>query len=311
MKKTGKITAICISEQKGTQKHRIEKAELRENHGIVGDAHAGNWHRQVSLLSQEKVDAFRARGAKVDDGAFGENILATGFDFRTLPVGTRFSCGEILLEMTQIGKECHSHCAIFKAMGDCIMPREGVFCRVLRGGTMQVGDELVQLPPAYRVAILVSSDKGARGEREDLSGPAIREIAEAHGLQVVSYSILPDEQEQLSQELARICDEDAADLILTSGGTGFSPRDCMPEATAAVTERQVPGITEAMRIHSLQYSSRSMLSRAAAGIRKRTLIVNLPGSPKAVRENLEYAIDALIHGLEMLRGSGSADCARS
>jgi molybdopterin adenylyltransferase len=162
----------------------------------------------------------------------------------------------------------------------------------------------------YRVAIIVSSDTGYRGEREDLSGPAIREIAEANGFLVTGITILPDEEDMLSSEMARLCDGDEADLILTSGGTGFSPRDRMPEATLAICERQAPGITEAMRIHSLQYSPRAMLSRATAGIRRRTLIVNLPGSPKAVRENLSFAIDSLLHGMEMLKGEGSADCAR-
>ena len=138
----GKITAICVSERKGTQKHYIEQAELKVDHGIVGDAHAGNWHRQVSLLNKEKIDAFRARGAKVNDGAFGENIIVEGIDFRTLPIGTRYRSGDVLLEMTQIGKECHDHCAIYAAMGDCIMPREGVFCKVLQGGVLHVGDDL-------------------------------------------------------------------------------------------------------------------------------------------------------------------------
>ena len=138
----GKITAICVSERKGTQKHYVEQAELKVDHGIVGDAHAGNWHRQVSLLNKEKIDAFRARGAKVNDGAFGENIIVEGIDFKTLPIGTRYRSGDVLLEMTQIDKECHSHCAIYAAMGDCIMPREGVFCKVLQGGTLRVGDYL-------------------------------------------------------------------------------------------------------------------------------------------------------------------------
>ena len=138
----GKITAICVSERKGTQKHYIEQAELKVDHGIVGDAHAGNWHRQVSLLNKEKIDAFKARGAKVNDGAFGENIIVEGIDFRTLPIGTRYRSGDVLLEMTQIGKECHDHCAIYAAMGDCIMPREGVFCKVLQGGVLHVGDDL-------------------------------------------------------------------------------------------------------------------------------------------------------------------------
>ncbi len=142
----GKIMAVCISEKRGTQKKNIEKVRLIENFGLEGDAHGGNWHRQVSLLSYEKVRAFEEKGISVEDGAFGENLLVEGFDFKTLPVGTRFRCGEVLLEMTQIGKECHSHCEIYQAVGDCIMPREGVFARVLRGGEIQIGDELEIVP---------------------------------------------------------------------------------------------------------------------------------------------------------------------
>ena len=142
----GKIMAVCISEKRGTQKKNIEKVRLIENFGLEGDAHGGNWHRQVSLLSYEKVRAFEEKGISVEDGAFGENLLVEGFDFKTLPVGTRFRCGDVLLEMTQIGKECHSHCEIYQAVGDCIMPGEGVFARVLHGGEIQIGDEMEIVP---------------------------------------------------------------------------------------------------------------------------------------------------------------------
>lgn len=142
----GKIMAVCISEKRGTQKKNIEKVRLIENFGLEGDAHGGNWHRQVSLLSYEKVRAFEEKGISVEDGAFGENLLVEGFDFKTLLVGTRFRCGDALLEMTQIGKECHSHCEIYQAVGDCIMPREGVFARVLHGGEIQIGDEMEIVP---------------------------------------------------------------------------------------------------------------------------------------------------------------------
>lgn len=142
----GKIMAVCVSEKRGTQKKNIDKVRLIENFGLEGDAHGGNWHRQVSLLSYEKVRAFEEKGISVEDGAFGENLLVEGFDFKTLPVGTRFRCGEALLEMTQIGKECHSHCEIYQAVGDCIMPREGVFARVLHGGVIQIGDEMEIVP---------------------------------------------------------------------------------------------------------------------------------------------------------------------
>ena len=159
-----------------------------------------------------------------------------------------------------------------------------------------------------RVAIIVSSDSGYRGEREDLSGPEIRRIAEENGYEIISQVVLPDERKNLEKEMIRIADENLADLILTTGGTGFSPRDCMPEATLNVSERRVPGIPEAMRAYSMQFTKRAMLSRSEAGIRKQTLIVNLPGSPKAVRECLEYIISELGHGLDILTGEAT-NCA--
>ena len=138
----GKVIAVCVSEQKGTQKKNVGTAQFVEDWGIQGDAHAGKWHRQVSLLSHEKIEAFRARGAQVEDGAFGENLVVSGIDFRSLPLGTKFQCNDVVLELTQIGKECHNGCEIYKIMGDCIMPREGVFTRVLHGGSISVGDTL-------------------------------------------------------------------------------------------------------------------------------------------------------------------------
>ena len=139
----GVIKGICISEKRGTAKHEIEEAVLVKDWGIEKDAHAGHWHRQVSLLSYEKIEEFRKKGAQIGLGAFGENLVVEGFDFAKLPVGTKFRCNDVVLEMTQIGKKCHHGCAIFQKMGDCIMPREGVFTRVLHGGVIHEGDELV------------------------------------------------------------------------------------------------------------------------------------------------------------------------
>lgn len=138
----GKVIAVCTSPAKGTQKTNVGKAVFIEDYGLEGDAHAGNWHRQVSLLSYEKIEAFRERGAEVADGAFGENLVVQGIDFKNYPVGTRFQCNNVILEMTQIGKECHHGCEIFQKMGDCIMPREGVFAKVIKGGMVQTGDDL-------------------------------------------------------------------------------------------------------------------------------------------------------------------------
>ena len=138
----GKVLAVCISEKRGTQKKNVGRVRLIENYGLEGDAHAGNWHRQVSLLSYDRIREFNERGAGVGPGAFGENLVVEGIDFKLLPVGTKLKCGDVVLELTQIGKECHSHCEIYKKMGECIMPREGVFARVLCGGTIEEGDEM-------------------------------------------------------------------------------------------------------------------------------------------------------------------------
>ena len=161
-----------------------------------------------------------------------------------------------------------------------------------------------------RVAIITSSDMGYQGKREDLSGPAIKEIVEREGYQVVSMDILPDDRSMLSKRMAEIADGNQAELILTTGGTGFSPRDVMPEATEDITERKVPGIPEAIRAYSMTITNRAMLSRATAGIRKQTLIINLPGSKKAVEESLSPTIDQLPHGLDTLR-ENTEDCGRN
>ncbi len=309
----GKLIEICKSERKGTQKVPVRHAKLIAGHGIEGDAHAGKWHRQVSLLGLEKIEDFRRRGADVDFGAFGENLIVEGYDFRNLPVGTRFQIGSALLEMTQIGKECHTHCAIYHLVGDCIMPREGVFAKVLTGGEIHAGDEVTMIPPAedrpFTCAWVTLSDKGARGERKDESGPLIGELMAKAGYDVVEEVLIPDDYDTIVRELTRLADGRQVNVVMTTGGTGFSPRDITPEATTQVCERMAPGIAEAIRAYSMTKTPRAMLSRAVSGIRGQTLIINMPGSPKAVRECLEFILPSLAHGLEILTGRAS-DCAR-
>ena len=309
----GKVIAICTSPARGTQKHQVPAARFTVEWGIEGDAHGGNWHRQVSLLSADKIAAFNARGANVQPGAFGENLVVEGFDFRALPVGTLLRCGDVLLEMTQIGKECHSHCEIYKRMGECIMPTQGVFARVLEPGEIRVGDEMEIQPRTeprpWQAAVITPSDKGARGERRDESGPAIAKRLTEAGYEVVEQLLLADEAAPLKAQLMRLADQRQLDLILTTGGTGFGPRDITPEATLAVAYRNAPGIAEAMRAASLAITPRAMLSRAASVIRGKTLIINLPGSPKACMECMDVFLDTIPHAMGLLRGAVE-DCAR-
>lgn len=310
----GKVIAVCTSDRRGIQKQDVCSGHFDVDWGISGDAHAGKWHRQVSLLSADKIAAFNEKGAGVVPGAFGENLVVEGFDFRALPVGTLLRCGDVLLEMTQIGKECHSHCEIYKKMGDCIMPREGVFARVLEPGTISVGDEMTIEPRKgvrpWQAAVITLSDKGARGEREDKSGPAIAKRLEESGYEVVEQILLADEPTALKAALIRLCDQRQLDLILTTGGTGFGPRDTTPEATLQVATRQAPGIAEAIRAASMAITPHAMLSRAASVIRGKTLIINLPGSPKACMESMDVFMDTIPHAMGLLRGDVQ-DCART
>ncbi len=161
----------------------------------------------------------------------------------------------------------------------------------------------------YRVGIITASDKGSKGERVDESGPKIQEIISDFGYEVVYYKVLPDDKTVIADEMKRLCDENVVDLILTTGGTGFSKRDNTPEATLEIGEKLVPGIPEAIRNYSMQFTKKAMLSRAVSVIRKETLIINMPGSPKAVRESMECIMPALNHGIDILKGSAS-ECGR-
>lgn len=309
----GIVKAVCISERRGTEKTAVAQAELQAGYGIVNDAHAGKWHRQVSLLSYDKVQEFNVRGGQAHVGAFGENILVEGLDFKNLPVGTKLFCGDVILKMTQIGKECHTHCQIYQRVGDCIMPREGVFAEVLQGGTIKPGDEMKAVLPAldapFTAAVVTLSDKGFAGERKDTSGPLAAQMLRDAGYEVIEELILPDDKARIERELIRLCDGRQAALVITTGGTGMSPRDCTPEATLAVATRNVPGIAEAIRAGSMQITPRAMLGRGVSVLRNQTLIVNLPGSRKAVEESLQLILPHLGHGLRILRGT-EAECGR-
>ena len=312
-KTAGIVMAVCTSEKKGTQKAPAAEIELLKDWGIKGDAHAGKWHRQVSLLSLERIEEFRARGAQVEYGAFGENIVISGFDFKSYPVGTQFRIGDVLLEMTQIGKECHSHCEIYKVMGDCIMPREGVFTRVLQGGIIKPGDEVIlvtrgtAMSKKYTAAVITVSDKGSKGERKDTAGPEVCRILTENGYDVIHTAMVPDEKEKIRAELLKCTDEKACTFVVTTGGTGFSQRDVTPEATLDILEKLTPGLPELMRAESMKVTPFGCLSRGVAGIRGKSLVINLPGSEKAARENLESILKPVQHGLKMLYAEGSSD----
>ena len=311
----GRVEALCRSDQKGQRKQPLEECEFRADHGIVGDAHAGPWHRQVSLLALEQVETVRRQLPDVGPGDFAENVLVSGVDLAALGLGSRLRLGaDVALYVTQIGKECHTPCSIGQRLGDCILPRCGLFARVESGGRVRRGDpvDVTETVPRERIqaVVLTISDRCARGQAQDTAGPATVELLAGRlGAHVYRLKILPDEPELIADCLRHYGDGHSIDLVVTVGGTGFSPRDRTPEATRAVVERLTPGLDEAMRAASLLKTPHAMLSRGVSGIRGRTLIVNLPGSERAAVENLQALFPALGHGLAKLRGDPS-DCGR-
>ncbi len=311
-----RVEAICISEAKGGPKRPVARAAFVAGHGIEGDAHAGGWHRQVSLLSFEEAAEWRRRLPELQPGAFAENVLVSGLDFDSLGLGSRLRLGdEVELEITQIGKECHGHrCTVFERLGDCLMPRRGLFARVATGGEVKPGDPLAVIRAIPRqtiqAVVLTVSDRCWRGEAADTAGPAVaRLLAERLGAHVFAAEVIPDDQPRIEERLRHYCDGHSIDLVAAIGGTGFAARDVTPEATRAVAERLAPGLDEAMRAASLAKTPHAILSRGVSAIRRRTLIINLPGSERAAAENLEAILPALPHGLAKLRGDPS-DCGR-
>ena len=311
-----RIEALCISQNKGEQKQPVDDASFRDNHGIVDDAHAGSEHRQVSLLALDDIESVRETLPDILPGAFAENVVVSGLNLAELGLGSRLRLGEtVVLSVTQIGKECHTPCRIGQITGDCIMPRLGLFTRVEAGGTARVGEEVQVLeaiaPGKFQAVVLTISDRCARAEAIDTAGPSTAKLlAEQLDCHIYRVKILPDEQEVIAERLRHYCDGHSIDLVVTVGGTGFSPRDVTPEATRQVIERPTPGLDEVMRAKSLPKTPHAILSRSCSGIRGRTLILNLPGSESAAKENLQVILPALEHGLKKLRGDAS-DCGRS
>jgi len=315
-KLVGQVAALCVSEKKGEKKTPIARGRFKADHGLEGDAHAGPWHRQVSLLAAEDIDRLRQTGLPgLQAGDFAENVVLSGLDLAALGLGSRLRLGpDVELSVTQIGKVCHTRCAIYEQTGDCLMPRLGVFARVTRGGMVSVGDRVTivaRVPrDAWQVVVLTVSDRCARGETVDTAGPAVGAlVTEALRAHVYVIHVVPDERARIEERLRHYADGHAIDLVLAVGGTGFAPRDVTPEAVAAVVERRTPGLDEAMRRASAEITPHASLSRAVSGIRQRTLIISLPGSERGAVESLQAILPALDHGLRKLRGD-PADCGR-
>lgn len=301
----GKVCAVCISNKKGMPKKNVGKAYLKKDYGIVGDAHAGSNLRQVSLLAQESLENIRKRGQKIGCGGFGENLTTKDIELTSLIIGTRLKIREAILEISKIGKECKKPCGIYKRLGDCILPSQGIFARVIKGGMVSQDDPIkIICGKKFLAGILIISDKSAAGQRKDRSGQLIIDGLKNINTEAIRYKIIPDEETLISSTLKSWADEGILDLILTSGGTGFSPTDVTPEATKNILDKEAPGLAEMIRAKSSIKTDFAYLSRGVAGIRKQTLIINFPGSPQGVKQGLDIISPILTHGIEVMKGKG-------
>lgn len=299
-----KILSTNISLEKGTVKKPVDQIELND-YGVKGDAHAGSWHRQVSMLGVESFKKFsEIAGRKIAYGEFAENITTEGMElYKTTPLDL-FSNENIELEVTQIGKKCHGDsCAIFREVGNCVMPKEGIFVRVLKGGTLKAGDVFDYHPKIFKTLIITLSDRASKGEYADKSGPKVKESLEtfsAFSNFKLSFEniIIPDDEKQLKNILINA--KDGYDFIFTTGGTGIGPRDITVDVVKPLLDKEIPGIMEMIRMKYGMEKPNALISRSIAGIMNNSMIFVLPGSVKAVNEYMSEITKVLKHLVLML-----------
>ncbi len=303
----GSVVSVNISKEKGTIKKPVSHV-VATSTGIENDAHAAQWHRQVSLLSQESIDSFsKASEKSFQPGEFAENLTTKDLNLTNVKLRDRLFIGNVVLEVTQIGKECHGGgCAIFREVGKCVMPKEGIFARVIKGGIIEPGFEIVHETHPLKVGVISLSDRASRGEYEDRSGPAICKMMEEHfknshwGTQVKNV-VIPDDEQQLKETIAQMLAE-GTDILFTTGGTGIGPRDITPDVVGPMLTKVIPGIMERIRVKYGATIPSACLSRSVAGLMGSTLVYVLPGSVKAVTEYVDEIRVTLNHSLFMLMG---------
>ncbi|RLB58692.1 MAG: molybdenum cofactor synthesis protein [Deltaproteobacteria bacterium] len=307
MPEQGQVVSVNISTRTGTIKEPVGRARIDER-GLEGDAHAGDWHRQVSLLASESVERFAGQiGRRLAWGEFAENITTRGLELTRWHLLDELEVGGARLQVTQIGKKCHGDdCAIFREVGRCVMPREGIFCRVLRPGEVGEGDAIRYLPRQWKFLVITASDRCARGQASDRSGPAaerwLRDFCAGQQLACrVERALVPDEAEQLRGHLER-ARAAGLDAVFITGGTGIGPRDVTPEVVQRFCGKLLPGIVEAVRVQAGASNPNAWLSRSLAGVRDTMLVFAMPGSTRAVGEYLEAIGKVLLHAVWMVHG---------
>ncbi len=299
------IKSVNISEKKGTIKTPVPFITLNE-YGVDGDAHAGPWNRQVSLLGTESIEKFEyTAGRKIHPGEFAENMTTSGMELWNCRPLDRFTGDQVELEVTQIGKECHGNsCSIFKEVGHCVMPKEGIFARVIRPGILRPGTELSYQPKVYNAHIITLSDRAFNGFYQDLSGPRVSELISEFftlhsSLFTLHSSLLPDDPGMLNVLLEQ-CKADHTDLVITTGGTGIGPKDITPDVIRPLLDKEIPGLMDHIRLKYGVSKPNALISRSLAGVMGSTLVFALPGSVKAVNEYMQEILGSIWHMIYMI-----------
>lgn len=302
--KTIKILSTNVSVEKGTVKIPVDDIELT-GIGVVGDAHSGTWHRQVSMLGVESFKKFsKQAGRDIAYGEFAENITTQGIElFKTAPLD-KFYNDQVELEVTQIGKECHGDsCAIFREVGNCVMPKEGIFVRVKKGGLLKKGDVLYYEQNIFKVLVITLSDRASKGEYEDKSGPKVSEALTTFfemnrfGFEIEN-KIIPDSEDQLKKLITEAPNK--YDFIFTTGGTGIGPRDITVDVIQPLLQKEIPGIMDMIRMKYGMKKPNALISRSVAGVINQTMIFTLPGSVRAVNEYMSEITLVLKHLILMM-----------
>lgn len=306
---TGIVVSVNISSEKGIPKRPVSQVVVDEQ-GIACDAHAGHWHRQVSLLSLETIERFSAEVKKLfRPGEFAENITTRGLDLKEIGMLDRLTIGSTELEVSQLGKACHEDgCTVYQEIGRCVMPTDGVFCRVLKGGVIKPNDLISYTPRFLRVLVITMSDRASRGDYDDRGGPKIKEwldgfFKDRRWHPKIERMILPDDASFLRNEL-KSAQTAGVDVVFTTGGTGVGPTDVTPDVVTAMADKLIPGIMEHIRLKFGASHPNALLSRSVAAVLGTTLVYTLPGSVKAVDEYMSEILKTMEHLLFMLHGLG-------
>ncbi len=304
---TVKIVSVNTSSEKGTVKKPVDAITINHK-GVVNDAHAGDWHRQVSLLGMESYRKMEAKkeGTKLDIGVFAENITTEGLILHETNIMDRFVNENVELEVTQIGKQCHNGCEIMKLIGDCVMPIEGIFARVIKGGDIKPGETFEYKPRVVKALVITLSDRAYKGVYEDKSGPLATKLLgqffdsykRHHNIENI---VLPDDEKMLQETLTNAKSK-KYDIIITTGGTGIGKRDITPDVVKPFFDKEIPGIMDHIRLKYGAEKPNALISRSIAGVMDETLVYVLPGSVKAVNEYLGEINLTIEHSLRMIHG---------